>query len=88
MKQGTLITRIVMILLFIMVCVYMAAYAWRSLDQREYTVPTYSHTVDDAAEVTGILVRQEVVISGGGGAAIVDLVPDQGERVAAGQVVA
>ena len=32
MKQGTLITRIVMILLFIMVCVYMAAYAWRSLD--------------------------------------------------------
>ena len=55
MKQGTLITRIVMILLFIMVCVYMAAYAWRSLDQREYTVPTYSHTVDDAAEAERLI---------------------------------
>ena len=88
MKQGTLMTRIVMILLFLMVCAYLGTYIFRSLDQREYTVTTYTHTVDDAVEVTGLLVRQEEVVSGGGAAAIVDVVPDQGERVAAGGVVA
>ena len=79
MKQGTLMTRIVMILLFLMVCAYLGTYIFRSLDQREYTVTTYTHTVDDAVEVTGLLVRQEEVVSGGGAAAIVDVVPDQGE---------
>ena len=88
MKQGTLMTRMMMLLLFLMVCAYLGAYAWRSLNQTEYTVTTYAHTVDDAAEVTGLLIRQEEVVAGGGAAAIVDIVPAQGERVAAGAVVA
>ena len=48
---------------------------------------TYAYTVDDAVEATGLLVRQGVILSGQA-AAIVDVIPDQGEKVNAGGTVA
>ena len=87
MKQGTATTRIMIVLLFFMVCAYLIFSAVRTLDQRSYTVTTYAHTVDDAAEATGLLIRAETVVTGPA-AAIVDVVPDQGEKVRAGAAVA
>ena len=88
MKQGTLITRVVMVLLFLTVCAYFVATAWRSLDERWQTVATYAYTVDDDAEATGLLVRQETVIQTQSAASIVDVLPEEGEKVAAGEIVA
>ena len=87
MKQGTLITRVVMFTLFAAVCAYFAVYAWQGLDEDLYTVTTYAYTVDDAAEATGLLVRQEEIVTGET-AGIVDVLPAQGEKVAAGETVA
>ena len=53
MKQGTLITRIMIVLMFFMICAYLLFSALRSLDDRTYTVAAYAHTVDDAVEATG-----------------------------------
>ena len=87
MKQGTLITRIVILVLFLAVAAYVAGAAWRSLDQYMYTVSTYEYTVDDYVEATGLLVREEVVLTGQAGT-LVDLQVEQGEKVGANQVVA
>ena len=87
MKQGTVITRIMIVLMFFMVCAYLLFSALRSLDDRTYTVTTYAHTVDDAVEPTGLLSRAETVATGQA-AAIVDVLPDQGEKVRAGAAVA
>ena len=87
MKQGTVITRIMIVLMFFMVCAYLLFSVLRSLDDRTYTVTTYTHTVDDAVEATGLLIRAETVVTGQA-AAIVDVLPDQGEKVRAGAAVA
>ena len=87
MKQGTVITRIMIVLLFFMVCAYLIFSAIRTLDERSYTVTTYAHTLDDAAETTGLLIRAETVVTGQA-AAIVDVLPDQGEKVRSGSAVA
>lgn len=87
MKQGTVITRIMIVLMFFMVCAYLLFSVLRSLDDRTYTVTTYAHTVDDAVEATGLLIRAETVVTGQT-AAIVDVLPDQGEKVRAGAAVA
>lgn len=87
MKQGTVITRIMIVLMFFMVCAYLLFSVLRSLDDRTYTVTTYTHTVDDAVEATGLLIRAETVVTGQT-AAIVDVLPDQGEKVRAGAAVA
>ena len=87
MKQGTVITRIMIVLLFFMVCAYLIFSAIRTLDERSYTVTTYAHTLDDAAETTGLLIRAETVVTGQA-AAIVDVLPDQGEKVRSGSPVA
>ena len=47
---------------------------------------SYAYTVDDAVECTGFVVREETVLAGTGG--IVDLLPEEGEKVARGETVA
>lgn len=86
MKQGTLITKIAMFILFAGVALYIAIYAVRSLTDPLATTMAYQDTLDDSVEVTGILVREEQVLSNG--AAIMDILPEEGERVAAGKAVA
>lgn len=86
MKQGTLITKLVILVMFAAVVFYILASAWRTFNDPFSTVVSYAYTVDDAAETTGYLVRREEVITGE--SAIVDVLPGQGEKVAAGQTVA
>ncbi len=86
MKQGTFITKLAMILLFAGVIAYLGAAMWRSLSDPFHTVIAYNYTLDDKAEATGWLVRQETVLPDGSG--IVDLLPAEGEKLGAGQTVA
>lgn len=87
MKQGTALNRLVMLLLFLAIVCYFGAAVWRSLTKSYATVVSYSYTVDDSAEATGFLARQETVIDGQSGA-IMDVLPQEGDKVAAGATVA
>lgn len=83
MKQGTLINRIVMLLLLAAVLVYLGVSAWRSFRDPYTLVLSYAYTVDDSLEATGFLVREESVLASPGG--IVDLLPEEGRRSPAGR---
>lgn len=87
MKQGTLINRIVMLLLLAAVLVYLGVSAWRSFRDPYTLVLSYAYTVDDSLEATRL--------SGTGGErarqsrpGIVDLLPEEGEKVSRGETVA
>ncbi|MEG2454895.1 MAG: HlyD family efflux transporter periplasmic adaptor subunit, partial [Oscillospiraceae bacterium] len=86
MKQGTLITRIVMLVLFLGVAIYLGVYVVQGLQNPYRTVLTYAATVNDSVEATGFVVREEQVLPGGG--VFSDIRPDEGEKVAKGEVVA
>lgn len=86
MKQGKLTNRIVMLVLFAAVVLYLGAAAWRGLTVRVATVLSYAYTLDDAAEATGFLVREEYVLPGQ--AHFADVLPSEGEKVAVGETVA
>jgi len=86
MKQGTVVTKIVMFLLFAVVLIYLGGAIWRSLSKPYNTVLAYRYTMDDSVEATGWLVRDETVLAGGDG--ILDVLLDEGEKAAAGETVA
>lgn len=86
MKQGTLITKIIMFILFAAVALYLGIYAVRSLSDPFSSVMAYQDSLDDSVEATGVVVRQEQVLSSG--ADIMDILPEEGERVAARETVA
>ncbi len=86
MKQGPIVNRIVMFLLLGAVLVYLGASAWQNLAGRMTTVYSYSYTLDDTAEATGFLVREEYVLPAR--SALVELLPAEGERVAVNERVA
>lgn len=86
MKQGTLNGRIIMLALLAAVVVYLAVSAWRSFRDPFTTAVTYADTIDDSMEVTGFLVREEQVLTNTGG--VVELIPQEGEKVAKGGTVA
>ena len=86
MKQGTLNSKIVIYLLLAAVVIYLGVTVWRSFRDPFTTMVTYSYTVDDAVEATGFLVREEVVLTGSGG--VVELLPQEGEKVSRGGTVA
>lgn len=86
MKQGTVITKIVILLLTVGVAVYLAVYAVQSLTDPFSSVMAYQDSLDDSVELSGVVVRQEQVLAEG--ADIMDILPDEGERVASGSTVA
>lgn len=86
MKQGTLITKIIMFILFAAVAIYIVVYAAQSLIDPFTTAMAYQDRLDDSVKVTGMVVREEQPLSDG--AAIMDVLPEEGERVAAGETVA
>ena len=86
MKQGTLNSKIVVLLLLAAVVIYLSVSAWQSVRDPFTTALTYSYTVDDSMEATGFLVRQEQVLAGGGG--VVEVLPQEGEKVSRGGTVA
>lgn len=93
MKQGTLLNKVVMTLLFAAIILYMGGAAWRGLRDPYPTVQAYTYVVEDTMEATGYLVRQEQVIHGWtiqaeGTEATVRLLPSEGEKIAAGTTVA
>ena len=86
MKQGTLTTKIMMSVLVLGVVAYLAVYFFLGWTNNLVTTPAYAATVNVGIEATGMVVREESLISGSGN--FVDLVPNEGERVAAGEAVA
>lgn len=86
MKQGTLVNRIVMLVLFAALMVYLVVSAWQGFTGRVTTVASYSYTLDDLQEATGFLVREEYVLPAR--SALADVLPAEGEKVAVGQTVA
>ena len=86
MKQGSLNAKIIMLLLLAAVAVCLGAAAWRSFRDPFTTVVSFSYTVDDSLEATGFLARQEQVLTNTGG--VVELLPQEGEKVAKGGTVA
>lgn len=86
MKQGALLNRILMLILFLALVIYMGVYAYRSLTDPFVSTICYTHTVDDSMEATGYVVREEMVLPVQDG--IVDILPEEGEKIAAGGPVA
>lgn len=86
MKQGAIVNRIVMILFFLAILLYFGGSALRSFHDPYPTTPCYAYSTDDTVEATGYLVRRESVLTGQGG--IVQVLPDEGEKVAVGETVA
>ncbi|MEG0596445.1 MAG: HlyD family efflux transporter periplasmic adaptor subunit [Oscillospiraceae bacterium] len=86
MKQGTVITRVIMAIIFLFVLLYMGVYLVEGLKDPYKTVLTYNYTVNDSATATGFLVRDEIVIPQTG--ALADIHPNEGEKVARGETVA
>lgn len=88
MKTSNLTSKIVMAVLFLGVLVYFGIYLFQSYTGGLTTVYAYQTTVNIGVEATGLLVRQESVITADTGSATVDLSPSEGEKVSAGGTVA
>lgn len=86
MKQGTLITRIVILILFAAVLAYLGFYVWQGLSEPYQLVATYSYEMDDAVALSGVVARRETVIEGRSDLA--EILPQEGEKVAVGATVA
>ncbi len=86
MKPGTLITRIVVWVLFLAVAVYLGAAVWQGMSDPYRMVASYAYAMDDGAALEGFVVRQEEVIPGE--ADLAEILPGEGEKVAAGAAVA
>ncbi|MEG2119366.1 MAG: HlyD family efflux transporter periplasmic adaptor subunit, partial [Pseudoflavonifractor sp.] len=86
MKQGNILNRIVMLVLFAGVVLYLGVSAWRGVTAHISTVISYAYTLDDTVEATGFLVRDEYVLPGE--SRLADVLPAEGEKVAVGETVA
>lgn len=86
MKEGTLVTKVVMLLFAACLAVWFGVSLWRGMTDPLTTTVAYAYTVNNSVEAEGLLVRQEKVLPVQSG--IADVVPEEGERVGAGQPVA
>jgi len=86
MKEGTTVTKLVMLFLALCLGVYFTVYLFRGMTDPLTTAVAYAYTVNDSVEAEGLLVRQEQVLPAGAG--IADVIPGEGERIGAGQTVA
>ncbi len=87
MKDSTIATKVMIAILCLGVAVYLGVYLARGWDEPLVTTHAYSYSQDLGDEATGILIRQETVLSGSGGSHV-DHVLSEGEKAAAGQTVA
>ena len=81
-----MITRVVMIVLFVGIVLYFGIYAIKSFQEPFSTTYAYTYTVNGGVEATGLLVREETVLPAQNG--IVALTVGEGEKVGKGQRVA
>ena len=86
MKQGTLATRIVMIVLFAAVILYVGVYLIGSFSTPYKTERAYAFQLENVSTVSGYLVRTESVLPSASG--LVDVAPREGERVSRTQTIA
>ena len=86
MKEGTTVTKLVMLFLALCLGVYFTVYLFRGMTDPLTTAVAYAYTVNDSVEAEALLVRQEQVLPAGAG--IADVIPGEGERIGAGQTVA
>lgn len=86
MKQGAFITKVVIVTLFIAVVAYLGFYVWQGFSEPYQLVATYSYQMDDAITLDGVVVRREAVIEGTSD--LSEVLPQEGEKVAAGATVA
>ena len=86
MKEGTIISKAVIILFAAGLAAWFGISVWRGMTDPLATVVAYAYTVNDSVEAEGLLVRQEKVLPARTG--IADVTPGEGERVGAGQTVA
>jgi len=86
MKEGTTITKLVMLFLVACLAAYFGIYIAQGLTDEVTTAVVYTYTVNDSVETDGLLVRQEQVLPSYDG--IVNVVPGEGDRVGSGQTVA
>lgn len=86
MKSEKIMMSLTMLLLFLGLAAYFGIYTFRSLNDPFSTALCYTHTVDESVEATGWVIREETVLPRQNG--VVDILPEEGEKVAAGEVVA
>lgn len=79
-------TRLTMLLLFLGLAAYFGIYTYNSLSDPFSSVLCYTRRVDEAVEVTGYVIREEQVLPEQSG--VVDILPEEGEKVAVGETVA
>lgn len=86
MKQGTLITRIVVLVLAAAVMAYIGFAIWQGVSDPYQTVISYAYEMDDGVSLEGLVVREEQAIFGE--TALAEVLPQEGEKVAVGAPVA
>lgn len=86
MKHETAMTRLTMLLLFLGLAAYFGIYTYNSLSDPFTSVLCYTRRVDKAVEVTGYVIREEQILPEQSG--VVDILPNEGEKVAVGETVA
>lgn len=86
MRQGTAVTRMVIIVLFLAVMAYLGVMVWQGMSDPYQFVVTYSYEMDDAVTLDGGVIRAERVIEGA--STLSEILPQEGERVGAGAAVA
>ena len=90
MKPGTLVTKVVVVVIALAVAAYLTRYVVDSMTDPFETTLTYEYTLEEGTEVTGWLVRSETVVQSPGTASreLVEILPEEGEKVAAGGAIA
>lgn len=86
MKQGALVTRVVILTLFAAVLAYLGFSVWQGLSEPYRLVATYTYQMDDGLVLDGVVVRQEAAIEGR--SELSEILPQEGEKVAKGAAVA
>lgn len=85
MKQGTLITRVIMLVFFFGVLAYFGVYIWNSLTAETATATLYTYTAEDRLESKGYFFRTETVLSEH--SELAEVLCAEGEKVGTGDPV-
>lgn len=86
MKESTLATKIMILILCIGVAAFMVVRLITGFSDELVTTTAYTYSVDLGTEAGALIVRQETVLSDSG--TYVDMVKEEGERAARGEAVA
>ena len=86
MKQGTVLTKSIFLMLLLALIVYAVAAAISAMGKAITTVTAIAYEVGDGFQATGFVVRDEQLLTAPGGISV--LLRDEGERVARGETLA